>query len=902
MSSIIIQRDELIFLRGQALQLRRARLTAIARSPERHGWPDEFLAPGRTKRGEQGVELGVLANALGCNPQALTSRIGPPLGAVAVGSRAVDVYSPALLETLYDHPSVAKSRERRVQNLRDTERYDELRSVLAETKYYRLQRATVANFRSIKARADIPLDTLTVLIGKNAAGKSSIVDGIRIGLDPTTDVPYRLWPSLEFIVSGTPSDTDRSSREIAAYCAIGVSDDMAAVLIPVAEQLLSHPTLIGKPGEWYAALCTDQLAIRPELIRAQLSSTDSKSRFITELLRAALCADSPPPYAPIRRLQSKTPPIHVTVLGAQESIGKRLFELMPEIAQLNSRDVTSYFEEIELDDSEESEGDEESGDPSVEEPNPIAPDDDARRFGVNLGATRSRSGTVTCRWTDSEGAIALPARATHLELALVAEHERTWRLAIADVPGIRSVLDELTALQDHHAGPIPVGLERASLTLAQLVGLWGPSREISPWFSNSDGMRRRTLACLYLVETIANKLSPDFIAEAGRIALLPPQHPGTEIVGVGLLESDGSFTGINQLASGIARWVVLLVDFAESLARERWRAATSAKVGFEDVSDEMEFAKALARRAAGSPVSQLASIQLLLADEPELHLHPAAQEDIARWAVNISKTSTVLVATHAPAFLRLSPVEASLVRVSRGLAGSTVTSQLDGDFLQRIEALADDIGLGQDRILQLLRGLVVVEGEADGAVIRKFARSVINRYRLAVVPIGGHSRAKSLAEGDLALAIGLPIAVMFDETTAKDVARLQADRRAKVPDEVKSLGRVLSLRDKGLRCQPIYFDAPDIIAAIPEATVRRRFAKFSTWRETLDEWTLGAEGSFKNFVLDSWNVSRSRDLATIEELVADRRPDDALPDCINRSIKELEAWAETLGLGTGTYT
>jgi hypothetical protein len=900
-----LDRDELRHLRDKALELRRARLTAIAREPDRHGWPNRFFAPGRTKRGEQGVELGVLANALGCNPQALTGRIGSPLGAVAIGSRAADVYSPALLETLYDHPSVVTSRQRRMQSLRDAERFDEVRVPLAETQFDSLRYVTVWNFRTITERASLPLDTLTVLIGKNAAGKSSLVDAIRLGLTPASEataVPYQGLPAFEFIVTGTPPINDRSAHEIAAYAAIGLADEMAAVLIPIAAQLLEHPTLIGKPGEWYAALCPKHLTVAAEAVQAQLHATDSKSRFVAELLSAAVGAETEPPYAAVRRLRSKTPPISFTTLGAQESIGERLFALLPKISKLHLRVRTAHFE-----DTDPSDRDTDS-DENTQYEEGRDPDEVGAELAMLLQQLNERlairqrptAGTATFRWTNSDGDVVLPARATYIEVAVATAATRTWRLAITAADEIRSLLNELEELQSGDDA-VPLGLEQVLLTLSQLAGLWGPSREMSSWFSEEPGERRQTLACLYLVETIANELAPDFIAEAGRITLLPPQHPGTNVVGLGVVGDDGSFTGVHQLASGIARWVVLLVDFSASLAREQWVSADTLRYRPDDFDDEVKFARSLANRVAQAPRRQLASLQLLLADEPELHLHPAAQEDIARWAVSLSKTSAVLVATHSPAFLRLSPIEASLVRVSRNPSRSTVTSPLDGGFLQRIEALADDIGLGQDRILQLLRGLLVVEGEADAAVVRTFARSIVNRYRLAVVPIGGHSRAKSLAEGDLALAIGLPIAVMFDETSAADLVRLQEDRKAKVPAEVKSLGRVLSLREKGLHCRPIFFEAPDIIAGLPEATVRRRFPKFVSWESTLADWALAPSVSFKNFVLESWEVSVERDLATIEELVVSRRSEDALPGCMQRSIKELEAWAETLGLGGETY-
>lgn len=901
-SKTVLDPDELESLRQQALERRRVRITAIADAPERHGWPDRYLARARTKRGDYGVELGVLADALGCNPQALTSRVGASLGAVAMGSRAVDVYRPELLGELYDHPSIAKSREVRIRNLKDGERFDEVRAELARAGPYHLRNVTVSGFRSIES-AEIPFQTLTVLIGKNAAGKSSLLDAIRLGLAPEEafrELGRNSRLNLEFIATGESATTSQVAREVGAYCAIGMSDTLAVVLISIIEQLLTHPALIGKPGHWYAALSSEQRSSTSGSIAALLDAGDGKSRFAHELLRASL-GDVSHSYSAISRLQSKAPSINITTLGAQESLGTRLFESMQEMARQPRWRFHSAYEGLaedqEDDTVEEASDDEESDDAggtAVASAEGYIQGSDGPERAAELEGT---AGTLTLRWTDAEGDVALPASATHFEVSLDfgGDGNRWWRVGLIEAQEIRLLLEELSSLD---ASAAPEGLDRIARALAGLVGLFGPRREVATWFSNEAGDRVRTLACLYLVEAIANTLAPDFVAEAGRIVLLPPQHPGTEIVGVGLLGPDGAFTGINQLASGIARWVVLLADFAQSLAEQRWLAAPYFAGVVEHGEDEVGYARQLAARAQLPTMQRRAPIQLLLADEPELHLHPAAQEDIARWAAKVARESAILVATHAPAFLQLSSSEASLVRVSRDTQGQTATARLDGEFLQKVEALAADIGLGRERLLQLIRGMVVVEGEADASVMRRFASDVISRCRLAIVPIGGHTRAKSLADGDLAVAIGLPIAVMFDDTSAKDVARLQADRKAKVPDEVKSLVRVLSLAHRGVKCCPIHFEAPDIIAAIPEATVRRRFPTFTTWERIQQEWKEGSEVSFKNFVLDSWMVSRSRDLATIQELAADRRPEEPLPQGIHRAIKELEAWAETLGLAT----
>ena len=335
----------------------------------------------------------------------------------------------------------------------------------------------------------------------------------------------------------------------------------------------------------------------------------------------------------------------------------------------------------------------------------------------------------------------------------------------------------------------------------------------------SEGSRASfLLVCLRMVQEVANRLAPRFLLEMGRIVLLAPQDPGTRLVGVALLEADGSLTELSASSSGPQRWVALIVELARSFVVDLWPWRVPAEAGVGDVEDDIQLAREIAADFLALPVPahMPGSIQLVVADEPELHLHPAAQEDVAKWAVDMSIAMDLLVATHAPAFLRLSPTEAAIVRVARTTSSGTQATRLDGGFLQNLDALAADIGLGRDRLLQLVRGLVVVEGKADAAVLRAVAGRVLSEHRLELLPIGGHSKSRSFADGDLAIAVGLPVAAMFDDTTPEALAQLATDPTAKVADEVRSLSRLLSLTSRGLSCVPLFFDMPDVIGALPE--------------------------------------------------------------------------------------
>jgi hypothetical protein len=83
---------------------------------------------------------------------------------------------------------------------------------------------------------------------------------------------------------------------------------------------------------------------------------------------------------------------------------------------------------------------------------------------------------------------------------------------------------------------------------------------------------------------------------------------------------------------------------------------------------------------------------LLIADEPELHLHPSAQEEIVRWCLKISERWTVVVATHAAPFLRLSPSEGKLIRVVRTPSLGTRTDVLEASFLATLDEIGQELG------------------------------------------------------------------------------------------------------------------------------------------------------------------------------------------------------------------
>jgi len=113
----------------KATQYRRTKLGAIAADPEAFGWPTGYFAEGRFARGERGVTLHQLAEALGCSWQTVRALAGEPIGLMtAPGKPGFGTYDPDLLIDLRSNPKVLASRERRSFTLSDRERVEAIQS------------------------------------------------------------------------------------------------------------------------------------------------------------------------------------------------------------------------------------------------------------------------------------------------------------------------------------------------------------------------------------------------------------------------------------------------------------------------------------------------------------------------------------------------------------------------------------------------------------------------------------------------------------------------------------------------------------------------------------------------------------------------------------------------------
>ena len=756
--------EDSVSLHEMAIRFRRRQLAAVAIDPLGYDWPDGYMS-GKVVQGKRGVPLATLADALGCAWQSLKPLVGKPIGLLTSTKRAsIPAYDPDLLMALRTHPAVFASRERRAAHITDRERVQLFWEYYGTVRDYRLHSVRIDGFRSIHSLS-FAFDPLTILLGKNGAGKTSILSALSSALLGYGSTPLSRPARLTLALRGGPDATGPSVDLIAACLALGLPADHELLVTPICATILSDATLAGAPNYWHLAVCPESVSMHRRRIEELCPALTSRTKLLAAIFETAShVVDTP---EPVLSVPIQGPGISVTVLKSDaETLGQRL---LTELAELPDPQFWSLPDESDY--------------------QRFCEDAILRRGDVTLPRSDreevpARSTRIGLEWESDTGELTSAAHAQYLVITGLSVDNPRLRVAVADPGQLDDALRRVQQIYVKHEADTRStdDLDRAIDVLAMLLRRTGPSATTNRWFSTEPLYAALPLAHLLAVEEVANELAPSFINEEGRILLLPPQHVAAGQVGVGLLDQLGNFTPQEQLPSGVARWVGLLTELAldhELALAKRRQLLFQRDVDIQDFprSTPLELAQhlkayLLADRESGHGPS------LLIADEPELHLHPSAQEEIVKWCLRISDRWTVVVATHAAPFLRLSPGEGKLIRVVRTPSLGTRTDVLEASFLASLDEMGQDLGLGRERILQLTRGFVVVEGLADKRVLETFGGDMLRRLRLAVVPIHGHLNAAAVVNGEFALALGLPIAAVFDDVTSEGLELLSHDSRA----------------------------------------------------------------------------------------------------------------------------
>jgi energy-coupling factor transporter ATP-binding protein EcfA2 len=191
------------------------------------------------------------------------------------------------------------------------------------------------------------------------------------------------------------------------------------------------------------------------------------------------------------------------------------------------------------------------------------------------------------------------------------------------------------------------------------------------------------------LDTFAGKGAAPIVGQSGRILvqLAPPRRWLTDDqrIEVKLWQDHRNQpTSLRDLGSGIQTWLAIAaIEAAKDLSLPN-----------------LYVLKFLQRNAAtrnGDTVTAGWGVgarrRLLLVDEPEQHLHPHAQREIASWLAQGAADRDTVLATHALPFLDIPTTDAAYVLVTRSPDGVSRGLDISSDIFDRLELLSNEAGL-----------------------------------------------------------------------------------------------------------------------------------------------------------------------------------------------------------------
>lgn len=312
-------------------------------------------------------------------------------------------------------------------------------------------------------------------------------------------------------------------------------------------------------------------------------------------------------------------------------------------------------------------------------------------------------------------------------------------------------------------------------------------------------------ACRIIGEE-ATRLAPPFVRDRYRIEVVPVSPIEWRRVGgrisvrlVPHVAGHDQGFDLEVASTGAATWAGYAV--AETIRRATQRRTESS----ED------------RVAAAAPT-------IFLIDEPERHLHPLAQEEVAIWLGEIVREgASIVIATHAVPFLRFPITDTHYFRVTRRPDWNSDVKLIAPSVLDEVRDSAQALGLPPAAVLQLVRAWLVVEGEDDKDLLEALFGVELRRAGVVTLCLRGHGLLRSSLLNLQALSgLGIPFYLLLDNVRAEAVRTVQPVRpRTDEEHAIRNLQMELErMRRNGDQVEYMAFPWPDIICALPEQSVR----------------------------------------------------------------------------------
>lgn len=258
-------------------------------------------------------------------------------------------------------------------------------------------------------------------------------------------------------------------------------------------------------------------------------------------------------------------------------------------------------------------------------------------------------------------------------------------------------------------------------------------------------------------------------------------------------------------------------------------------------------------------------------DEPEAHLHPAAQQSVARALEVIRRGGQqVVIASHSAAFLDTPGWTTVHVRNGK------VEAVPDEPASAR-SALARDLGLTRGELLAGVDHVLIVEGEHDRLVLERFWGAELRATRVAVLRMHGTKQLLATAELDFVQRyLDVGVTVMIDHASTARVEDSRIPRKQLTPEEQKLRDLIAELRRQGRTFDVIALSRPDIVCYLDEDAVRRHHPSFAGWETVLAERPDRVDDRYKEWLYGRHHADL-RTVAAITEVLRSMTDDGLFP-------------------------
>jgi energy-coupling factor transporter ATP-binding protein EcfA2 len=246
------------------------------------------------------------------------------------------------------------------------------------------------------------------------------------------------------------------------------------------------------------------------------------------------------------------------------------------------------------------------------------------------------------------------------------------------------------------------------------------------------------------------------------------------------------------------------------------------------------------RMQVPAPGQHATRAPLFVIDEPERHLHPRVQRELARWLRDLVRrqNTQAVVVTHAVAFHQQAD---RIIYVSR--EGQTRTDArarpVAGHEITLLTPPASELGLNRGELLTGISVFLFVEGPSDRYVLEALFREQLHRIGVAVIPLHGVRQLRQILDATVLLRYSAAkVALLIDDLDEHGIRAILDDQQQRAlairSDKIEER-ELAKLLDEAIeqRRSPTVLGLParDIFFLLDETAIRDTFRELAPFRE-----------------------------------------------------------------------